>query len=64
MTSASSSRPAPSEPGTTETPAAATVALAAILSPIASIADAGGPTNTMPASAHARGSAGFSDRKP
>jgi hypothetical protein len=56
--------PRPDEPGTTLTPAAATVALAAILSPIASIAATGGPTNTMPCSAQAAASAGFSDRKP
>ena len=34
------------------------------LSPISSIASGDGPTNTTPASAHARASAGFSDRKP
>ena len=41
--------PGPSDPGTTGTPAAATVCLARILSPMASIAAAGGPTKTIPA---------------
>ena len=60
----SSVRPGPSLPGTTGTPAAATVALARILSPIASIAAAGGPMKTSPASAQARAKAAFSDRNP
>ncbi len=51
-------------PGTTGTPAAATVALAAILSPIASIAAGGGPMKVSPAPAQARANAAFSDRKP
>ncbi len=51
-------------PGTTGTPAADTTALAAILSPIASIADGGGPMNTRPASAHARANRAFSARNP
>lgn len=58
----SSSGSAP--PGSTGTPAAATVALARILSPIASIAPGGGPTNTSPARAHRRANAAFSARKP
>ena len=51
-------------PGTTGTPAAATVRLAAILSPMAAIAPGGGPTKTRPFSAQARASAGFSARNP
>ncbi len=51
-------------PGTTGTPAAATMRLARILSPMASIADAGGPMNTMPACSQAAANAAFSDRKP
>jgi len=69
--SASSSRPGPSqswpdpsEPGTTGTPALATVCLARILSPIASIAEAGGPTNAIPAAAQAAANSVFSDRNP
>jgi len=34
------------------------------LSPIASIADTGGPTKTMPSAEHARANSGFSERKP
>jgi hypothetical protein len=34
------------------------------LSPIASIADDGGPTNTIPASSQAAANAVFSERKP
>ena len=45
-------------------PRAAAAAFARTLSPISSIASGDGPTNTTPASAHARASAGFSDRKP
>ena len=59
-----SDRPGAPTPGTTGTPAAATVALAAILSPIASMAAGGGPMKTSPASAHARANTAFSDRKP
>ena len=51
-------------PGTTGTPAAATVALARILSPIASIAAGGGPMKVRPASAQARANAAFSARNP
>ena len=51
-------------PGTTGTPAGRTVCLARILSPIASIAAAGGPMNTMPASSQAAAKAAFSLRKP
>ena len=46
------------EPGTTGTPAACTVSLARILSPISAIASAGGPMKTSPASAQARAKAG------
>jgi hypothetical protein len=42
----------------------ATVAFAAILSPIASMAPTGGPTNTTPACAQAAANAVFSDRNP
>jgi hypothetical protein len=51
-------------PGTTGTPAAATVRLAWILSPIVSMADAGGPTKTSPAASQAVAKAAFSARKP
>ncbi len=51
-------------PGTTGTPAATTVALARILSPITSTALAGGPIKTSPASAQAAAKPAFSDRKP
>jgi hypothetical protein len=50
--------------GTTGTPAALTRAFAAILSPIASIASAGGPMKTRPAPAAARANAAFSARNP
>jgi hypothetical protein len=51
-------------PGTTGTPAAITVCLARILSPMASIAAIGGPMNTTPAFSQARAKSTFSDRKP
>ncbi len=54
----------PVEPGTTGTPAAETVSLARILSPISEMAAAGGPMKTSPASAHARAKPAFSARKP
>ena len=54
----------PEMPGTTGTPISAANAFARILSPIASIAAGGGPTNTMPLSSHARANAAFSARKP
>ena len=56
--------PLPLLPGTTGTPAACTVSLARILSPISSMASAGGPMKTSPASAQARAKAAFSARKP
>ena len=51
-------------PGSTGTPAAAMRSLASIFDPIRSITAGGGPTNTIPASAHARAKAAFSERKP
>lgn len=56
--------PLPEEPGTTGTPAAATVSLARILSPISVMAEAGGPMKVSPASAHARAKPAFSARNP
>ncbi len=61
---AASSRPGSAMPGTVATPRDSTACLAEILSPIVSIAEAGGPMNTTPASAHACANAAFSDRKP
>ena len=43
---------------------AATSALAASFSPMARIAEAGGPTKTMPLAAQASANSAFSDRKP
>ncbi len=57
-------RPLPLLPGTIGTPAAETVSLARILSPISSIAPAGGPMKTSPASWQARAKPAFSARKP
>ncbi|CAM5362430.1 hypothetical protein STANM309S_05088 [Streptomyces tanashiensis] len=51
-------------PGTTGTPAASTVCLARILSPMREIAAADGPMKTRPASAQACAKAAFSARKP
>ena len=51
-------------PGSTGTPAAAMVALAATLSLIAWIVPGDGPTKVRPASAQARANAAFSDRNP
>ena len=51
-------------PGTTGTPAAITVSLARILSPMTSMADEGGPTSTTPATSSASAKATFSARKP
>ena len=50
--------------GSTGTPAPATASLAWALLPMTRIASGAGPTQTMPAGAHASGSAGFSDKKP
>ncbi len=63
-TSCASVRPLPLEPGTTGTPAAFTVSLARILSPIRAMASAGGPMKTSPASSQARAKPAFSARKP
>ncbi len=63
-TSWASVRPLPVEPGTTGTPAFRTVSLARILSPIRSMAAAGGPMKESPASAQAAAKAAFSARKP
>ena len=51
-------------PGTIGTPASFISSRARVFEPIASIASAGGPTNTMPASSQARAKAAFSARKP
>ena len=51
-------------PGTIGTPAAFISSRARVLEPIASMASAGGPMNTMPASSQARAKAAFSARKP
>lgn len=56
--------PLPEDPGTTGTPAAFTVSLARILSPMSEMASAGGPMKTSPASAHARAKSAFSARNP
>ena len=50
--------------GSTGTPASAIMALAASLSPMASIVPGDGPTKIRPASAQARANAAFSDRNP
>ena len=51
-------------PGTTGTPNADTVALAAILSPMVAMAVTGGPMNTMPAASSAAANSAFSERNP
>ena len=51
-------------PGTVGTPRSLTAALAVILSPIVSIAEAGGPMKTRPAASSARAKREFSERKP
>ena len=51
-------------PGTIGTPAFFISSRAFVFEPIASIASAGGPMKTMPASSHARAKAAFSARKP
>ena len=51
-------------PGTIGTPAACISSRARVLEPIASIALAGGPMKTIPASSQARAKAAFSARKP
>src|SRR5215472_1847031 len=51
-------------PGTTGTPLARMRSRAGTFSPMAAIASGGGPTKTIPESAHARANAAFSLRKP
>ena len=51
-------------PGTIGTPAPFISSRARVLEPIASIADAGGPMNVMPASSSRLANAAFSARKP
>ena len=60
----SSVRPGRAMPGTTGTPNADTVVLAAILSPMVWIALTGGPMNTMPAASSAAANSAFSERNP
>ena len=55
---------APSYPGTRATPAFCINVFARSLRPIARIADGGGPTKTIPASAQACANSAFSDRNP
>ncbi len=51
-------------PGTIGTPASCISSRARVFEPIASIADAGGPMNVMPASSRRLANAAFSARKP
>ena len=51
-------------PGTIGTPASCISSRALVFEPIASMASAGGPMKTMPASSQARAKAAFSARKP
>ena len=51
-------------PGTIGTPASRISSRALVFEPIASIALAGGPMKTIPASSQARAKAAFSARKP
>jgi hypothetical protein len=62
--SSSSEIPGAPAPGTTGTLAAATAALARILSPMIAIAEAEGPMNATRALAHACANPAFSDRNP
>ena len=52
------------EPGTIGTPASCMISRAFVFEPIASIALAGGPIQTMPASSQAVAKAAFSARNP
>ena len=52
------------EPGTIGTPASCMISRARVFDPIASIAVAGGPMKTIPASSSAVAKAAFSARKP
>jgi hypothetical protein len=54
----------PSTPGTVGTPASRASCFARALSPISSIASAGGPTHVSPAASTARAKPAFSLRKP
>ena len=60
----SSVSPGREMPGTTGTPKADTAALAAILSPIVSMAATGGPMKTMPGAFSAAANSAFSERNP
>ena len=51
-------------PGTSGTSASAMIRFEVFLSPMARMADAGGPTKASPAAAHAAENSWFSDRKP
>jgi hypothetical protein len=51
-------------PGTIGTPAAAISSRARVFEPMASMAEAGGPTKTIPAASQARAKGAFSARKP
>ena len=53
-----------SPPGTTATPAPVAARRALIFEPKRAITSAGGPMNVNPASTHAAGNAGSSERKP
>ena len=54
----------PLSPGTTGTPAAIIFSRARVLSPMASMASAGGPMKMTPAASQARANSAFSERKP
>ena len=54
----------PSEPGTTDTPIFAASSRARTLSPMAWMADGGGPTKQRPCSSHFSAKPAFSARKP
>ena len=60
----SSSVASPSAPGMVGTPASRAHVFARALSPMRSIASAGGPTQIRPASTTARANGGLSDRNP
>ena len=63
-TACSADSTTPLKPGITLTPAASAMRFDSTLSPMASIAAAGGPTKVMPASTQRRAKAAFSERKP
>ena len=64
LAAADASLSATSLPGTTGTPARATVVRAISLSPMVAIASGGGPIHVRPAAWTARANAAFSARKP